>query len=111
MQEEISKSFCGCHVSRSKIDDIREIVSTCSGISRTELASTVCELFGWKRPTGKLKTVECRQFLDDLHNKGVISLPERRAGRPARARAKVKKNGECEKGQRDIRTDKAVFAA
>ncbi len=91
MPEEISERFCGCAISKGKIDDIREIVSTCNGISRTELANTVCELFEWKRPTGKLKTVECRQFLEDLHNKGIISLPELRAGRPAKVRAKVKR--------------------
>ena len=91
MVEGISELFCGCHVSDREIDDIREIASTCNGISRTELANSVCELFEWKRPTGKLKTVECRQFLEDLHNKGIISLPERRAGRPAQVRAKVKR--------------------
>ena len=91
MPEEISERFCGCSINKREIDDIREIVSTCNGISRTELANTVCELFDWKRPTGKLKTVECRQFLEDLHNKGIISLPERRAGRPAGVRAKVKR--------------------
>jgi len=91
MADEISERFCGCSLSDGEIDDIKEIVSTCNGISRTELASTVCELFEWKRPTGKLKTVECRQFLEDLHNKGIISLPERRAGRPAKVRAKVKR--------------------
>ena len=91
MAEEISKRFCGCDINNREIADIREIVSTCNGISRTELASTVCELFEWKRPTGKLKTVECRQFLEDLHNKGLISLPERRAGRPAKVQAKVKR--------------------
>ena len=88
MAEEISERFCGCDINNREIADIREIVSTCNGISRTELASTVCELFEWKRPTGKLKTVECRQFLEDLHNKGLISLPERRAGRPAKVRLK-----------------------
>ena len=91
MAEGTSEFFCGYHVSNREIDDIREIVSTCNGISRTELANTVCELFDWKRPTGRLKTVECRQFLEDLHNKGIISLPERRAGRPAQVRAKVKR--------------------
>ncbi|EFK08365.1 conserved hypothetical protein [delta proteobacterium NaphS2] len=91
MAEGTSERFCGYHVSDREIDDIREIVSSCNGISRTELANTVCELFEWKRPTGKLKTVECRQFLEDLHNKGIISLPERRAGRPAQVRAKVKR--------------------
>jgi hypothetical protein len=44
-------------------------------LTRTELANTICELFSWKRPTGKLKTVECRQFLERLEAKGIVELP------------------------------------
>jgi hypothetical protein len=33
-------------------------------------------LYSWKRPTGKLKTVECRQFLERLEAKGIIRLPD-----------------------------------
>ena len=69
MPEELSQRFCGCRISIQEIDEIREIVSSCHGISRTELASTICELFHWKRATGRLKMVECRQFLEDLHDK------------------------------------------
>ena len=34
---------------------IREIVRDCSGLSRMELARTVCELLRWRRPNGRLK--------------------------------------------------------
>lgn len=91
MPEEISQRFCGYCINREEIAEIREIVSSCHGISRTELASTVCELFDWKRPTGKLKTVECRQFLEKLHDKGIISLPERKPGRPRKVGGKIKR--------------------
>ena len=99
MPEEISARFCGCGIDKGEIEDIKEIVSTCNGISRTELANTVCELFDWKRPTGKLKTIECRQFLEDLHDQGIISLPDRRLGRPARARSKIRVTENTKKGK------------
>jgi hypothetical protein len=99
MPEEISAHFCGCGIDKGEIEDIKEIVSTCNGISRTELANTVCELFDWKRPTGKLKTIECRQFLEDLHDQGIISLPDRRRGRPVRARSKIRITENTKKGK------------
>ena len=100
MPKEIPIRFCGCDIDNGKIEDIREIVSTCNGISRTELANTICELFNWKRPTGKLKTVECRQFLEDLNGKGIICLPERRAGRPARPQSRIKISEKTKKGKK-----------
>ena len=75
-----------------EVNQIKEIVSTCNGISRTELANTVCELFNWKRPTGRLKTVECRQFLEHLAAKGVLDLPDRKAGRPKGVNLNVARN-------------------
>ena len=75
MQEHFSVKFCGQTVSRDRLNEIAEIVSTFSKLSRGELANTICELFSWKRPTGKLKTVECRQFLEDLDALGIIRLP------------------------------------
>lgn len=46
--------------------------------SRTELASTLGELLDWVRPTGKLKTVECRQFLESLQQQDILQLPDKR---------------------------------
>jgi hypothetical protein len=75
-----SERYCGRTFSVEELSEIYEIVCTCRGLSRTELANTVCELFNWKRPSGKLKTVECRQFLEYLDSKGVIDLPDRIEG-------------------------------
>ena len=47
MQKVSSKRFCGRTLNGDEVDQIKEIVRTCKGISRTELASTVCELFVW----------------------------------------------------------------
>ena len=70
--------FCGEPVSREQLALITQIVSDFGGLSRTELANTVCELFDWARPSGKLKTVECRQFLEQLQVRNALSLPATR---------------------------------
>jgi hypothetical protein len=76
MESMSHEKFCGQVVTVGQLSEIREIIETFPKLSRTELANTVCELFLWKRPTGKLKTVECRQFLEVLNEKGAIRLPE-----------------------------------
>lgn len=67
--------FCGQVVSSADLELIVQIVDQYDSLSRTELANTVCELLAWQRPTGKLKTVECRQFLESLHEHELIQLP------------------------------------
>jgi len=96
MRQLSPEHFSGYPVSREQLSEIKEIVDTCAGISRTELANTVCELFEWKRPTGKLKTVECRQFLERLATKGLLILPARQAGRPKGYGTKVKRTSKTE---------------
>jgi len=96
MQQVSSQRFCGRTFNGDQIDQIKEIVSTCNGISRTELANTVCELFDWKRPTGRLKTVECRQFLEHLAAQGILDLPDRKAGRPKGVKLTVKRTDKAQ---------------
>jgi hypothetical protein len=57
---------------------IQEVVETCVGISRLELAHTVCELLEWKRPGGGLKARECRDLLERLESQGVLTLPDKK---------------------------------
>jgi len=95
MQWSRPERFCGQIVSREQLSEISEITETFSKLSRTELASTICEVFSWKRPTGKLKSVECRQFLEALAAKGVIALPESRK-QYARGAGKVQRTAKAE---------------
>jgi len=74
--------FCGSPVQEQQIHLIRQLAHQFRGLSRTELAATLCEQLGWLRPSGKPKTVECRQFLEALAERALISLPTPRAGRP-----------------------------
>ena len=79
-QQPVTKAlrFCGEPVSREQLALITQIVTDFGGLSRTELANTVCELFDWARPNGKLKTVECRQFLEQLQACTGLPLPATR---------------------------------
>ncbi len=79
--------FCGHVVSAEEMQLIVETVKDCSGLSRTELAYTICELLNWRRPTGALKAHECRFFLEELEEQGVLNLPGRRAGGSRAVRA------------------------
>jgi hypothetical protein len=71
--------FCGREFSKEEVSLIQEVIRSCGGISRTELAHTVCELLDWKRPAGKLKGRECRELLERLESQGLFSLPERQS--------------------------------
>ena len=59
-------------------EDLRlaqQIVADYPGLSIHELSLTLCELLGWRRPNGRLKSQECRAWLQRLHAEGVVSLP------------------------------------
>ena len=66
----------------AEVSLIREVVADCAGLSRMELAQTVCELLQWKRPTGSLKARECWEFLERLDSQGLLKLPEKRPWQP-----------------------------
>jgi hypothetical protein len=70
-----SLKFCDRQFTSQEVSLIREVVQSCKGLSRMELANTVCELLDWQRPNGKLKARECRDLLERLENMGEIKLP------------------------------------
>ncbi len=96
MQSMSLEKFCGQIVNREQIDEIAEVIETFPKLSRTELANTICELFSWKRPTGKLKSVECRQFLENLAEKGTIKLPACRKQHANKGAAKVQRSAKAD---------------
>ena len=73
------QSFCGREFTTEDVSLIQEVVETCAGISRLELAHTVCELLEWKRPGGGLKARECRDLLERLERQGVLTLPDKKS--------------------------------
>ena len=76
--------FSGRAFSVQEVTLIGEIVRDCSGLSRMELARTVCELLPWRRPNGRLKARECREFLERLDAGGALVLPDKRQVPPNR---------------------------
>jgi hypothetical protein len=73
------QSFCGREFTTEEVSLIQEVVESCTGISRLEMAHTVCELLEWKRPGGGLKARECRDLLERLERQGVLTLPDKKS--------------------------------
>lgn len=70
-----TQRFCGRTFTGEELRLIGQVVGDCGGISRRELAHTVCELLDWKRPGGGLKARECGDFLEVLETRGILRLP------------------------------------
>lgn len=70
-----SPKFCGREFTWEELSLIQEVVRSCAGISRLELAHTVCELLDWRRAVGRLKARECRDMLERLEGQGFLTLP------------------------------------
>lgn len=77
---------------------IREVVASCGGLSRTELSKTVCELLGWRRPSGALKGLECRRWLEQLEAQGEVALPARQPRRPVGRPTRIPRTEQGEAG-------------
>jgi hypothetical protein len=77
-----NRTFSGRRFSSAELAEIKDVVDSCSGLSRTELAKTICELLEWTRPNGTLKSRECLEFLEQIDSEGIIKLPGRRQTRP-----------------------------
>ncbi len=88
------QKFCGREFTGEEIFLIQEVVETCGGISRTELAHTVCELLDWKRVNGGLKARECRDLLERLESWGVLTLPAKKSPGSSKSRKKIAPAGD-----------------
>jgi len=95
----MSWQFCGQPLSGEALDLIHRLTGTCTGVSRTELAATVCELLNWRRANGRLKSRECWALLEQLEDAGVVKLPVRRATKPKGARTRVPRSAQGEPGE------------
>jgi len=98
-ETETPTRYSGRKFTTKELTLVREVVESCSGLSRTELARTVCELVGWKRPSGELKAQECREFLEQLESAGVLGLPRKERRRPLGSRTRVPVTALGERGR------------
>lgn len=86
--------FCGREFTAEEVSLIQEVIGTCAGISRTELAYTICELLDWKRPGGGLKATECRELLERLESQGILLLPAKKSLGTIRSQKSITPAGE-----------------
>jgi Domain of unknown function (DUF4338) len=82
----------------SEIAVIREVVASCRGLSRKELANTISELMGWTRANGLLKEAECLRLLTRLEAEGLLTLPEKQQTRPVGSVTSIPHTAEGEPG-------------
>ncbi len=81
--------FLGTAVSEGQLATVEEVVGAYGGLSRMELAATLCELLGWTRGNGKPKARECREWLEQLEAAGRLVLPVKRARRPIGSKTSI----------------------
>jgi hypothetical protein len=82
MPPKSSLTLAGRTFSAQELRLVRQLLVNHPHLSRHELAATVCELLDWRRPTGRLKTREGRDLLQQLTEREAVCLPAKRAGRP-----------------------------
>ncbi|MGH7409321.1 MAG: DUF4338 domain-containing protein [Candidatus Methylomirabilales bacterium] len=108
-EAETPTRFSGRQFTAKELALIHEVVGICSGLSRKELAQTVCELLRWKRPSGALKARECGEFLERLESAGALALPDKQARRPVGSRTRVPVTSRGDRG-RDLVGEVGDFA-
>jgi len=89
VSETVRQAFSGRAFTPDEIALMREVVETCAGLTRWELAHTLSELLGWTRPGGALKARECREFLERLDAAGLLTLPAKHQTKPVGTKTTV----------------------
>lgn len=79
---------CGRFIGSEEVEAIRDTVSTCCRLSRTELAATICEHLDWRSASGSLKRDAGLKLLEKLEGQGLLNLPLRRPRAPGAERKK-----------------------
>ncbi|EQD80442.1 hypothetical protein B1A_00888, partial [mine drainage metagenome] len=93
--------FCGQVLETPQRSLIIALAKRYGGLSRHELAQTVCELLDWHRPNGQPKAIECRALLERMQETGLIGLAPLRPGRPRGAVTSVRVNPDPEPAATD----------
>lgn len=81
-KETVSLVRCGRLITTQEINDAKETVKRCGGLSRRELAETICEHWNWLTASGSHKITACLNVLEELDEKGELQLPAKRQPRP-----------------------------
>lgn len=78
-----------------ELEQICQTVERFPGLSRTELARTLCEHLDWRTATGRAKLDACRKLLVKLEKQGRVRLPATRVCRTS-PRGDVRRIYSCE---------------
>lgn len=65
-------------ITGEELEAARETIRWCSGLSRSELARTICEHWGWVTASGSAKVTACLKVLEELEDRGLVLLPGKR---------------------------------
>ena len=78
-REEMENALWGeGHITPHQLEAARQTVRWCSGLSRTELARTICEHWGWVTASGSYKVTACLKVLEGWEARGLLQLPGKR---------------------------------
>lgn len=61
-----------------ELEAARQTVRLCSGLSRLELARTICEHWDWVTASGAHKVTACLRVLEEWEQEGLLRLPGKR---------------------------------
>src|SRR3954468_391574 len=68
----------GRRITLEELEAARQTVRLCSGLSRLELARTICEHWDWVTTSGSHKVTACLKVLEEWEQKGLLHLPGKR---------------------------------
>lgn len=68
----------GRQITHAEFEAARETVRLCSGLSRLELARTICEHWDWVTASGSHKVTACLKVLEEWERRGLLQLPGKR---------------------------------
>ncbi len=80
---------CGREITTRDVEHVRKVVEHCEGLSREELAHTVCEHWGWETASGAHKVQACLKLLGKLEDQGMFRLPVKQSQRAPRMKPVV----------------------
>ena len=65
----------GRQITHAELESARQTVRLCSGLSRLELARTICEHWDWVTASGSHKVTACLKVLEEWEQQGLLRLP------------------------------------
>ena len=90
----IALSQSGRSFQPEELDQICQTVESFPGLTRTELARTLCEHLDWRTATGRAKLDACHKLLEKLEKQGRVRLPAKRVYRTS-PRGPVRRTYSC----------------